>query len=151
MISKNKIPLFLLRISLGWLYFWAGFTKIINPSWSAAGYLEGAKLFPEFYAWLASPSILPITNFLNEWGLFLLGISLLLGLGVRFSTLFGVLLMVLYYIPLGVPYPNPHSLIVDEHIVYAAALLVLYASYAGRFWGLGSWATSHPSLKGWFD
>ncbi|MEK7098213.1 MAG: hypothetical protein AAB906_05185, partial [Patescibacteria group bacterium] len=61
MTQFQKISLFLLRISLGWLFFWAGITKVLNPTWSAAGYLQGAKTFADFYQWLATPSLLPLT------------------------------------------------------------------------------------------
>ena len=114
-----------LRLVLGWVFFYAGITKVLDPEWSAGGYLKGAKVLSSFYGWLASPAVLPITNFLNEWGLTLIGTSLILGVGVRYSAVLGALLMLLYYIPQGFPYPNPHSLIVDEHIVYIAALLLL--------------------------
>lgn len=131
------LSLFLLRVSLGWLLFYAGITKVLDPSWSSAGYLKGAKTFSGLYQWLASPELISFTNFLNEWGLTLIGISLILGIGVRWSALAGAFLMILYYFPvLEFPYVGQHSYIVDEHIVYALSLLVLALSKAGRFWGL---------------
>ncbi len=140
MNQTQKVSLFLLRITAGWLFFYAGITKLINPEWSAAGYLNTAKTFPDLFHWFASPGILPIINFINEWGLTLLGISLILGIAVRLSSILGIVLMILYYLPiLDFPYPNTHSYIVDEHIIYSAALLVLIAYRAGRAWGLEKW------------
>lgn len=55
----RRISLFLLRISMGWLFFYAGITKILDPTWTSAGYLNSAKTFSEFYQFLASPGILP--------------------------------------------------------------------------------------------
>ncbi|HEY4476012.1 MAG TPA: DoxX family membrane protein [Candidatus Paceibacterota bacterium] len=137
MTQFQKISLFLLRISMGWLMFYAGITKVLDPAWSAAGYLKGAKTFTEFYQWLTTSDLLPFTNFMNEWGLTLLGLSLILGLFVRLSSILGALLMLLYYFPiLQFPYPNPHSFLVDEHIIYAAALLLLGSFRVGRIWGL---------------
>src|SRR3989338_5455249 len=128
MTKGQKISLFLLRISMGWLMFYAGITKILNPEWSAVGYLKGAKTFAGFYQFLTQPGILPITNFVNEWGLTLLGISLILGVFVRLSSILGAALMLLYYLPiLDFPYPNAHSFIIDEHIIYATALTLLAA------------------------
>ena len=133
----QKISLFFLRVTLGWMFFWAGITKVLDPAWSAAGYLKGAKTLTWFYEWLASPSVLPIVNFMNEWGLTLLGISLILGIGVRLSSILGTLLMLLYYLViLDFPHPNTHSFLVDEHIIYIFALLLLAATKAGRIWGL---------------
>ena len=132
----QKITLFLLRISLGWYMFYAGITKVLDPSWSAEGYLKGAKFLPGFYTWLTSPGILPIVNFVNEWGLTLLGISLILGIFVKYSAPLGALLMLLYYIPLGIIYPNTHSMIVDDHIIFALILIYFALVGAGRIWGL---------------
>ena len=126
----------LLRLAMGWMMFYAGTTKVLDPGWSAAGYLKSAKIFAGFYQWLAQPDIIPFINFINEWGLTLLGVSLILGIFVRLSSLLGVLLMLLYYIPvLSFPYVG-HGYIVDEHVIYALVLLFFAASRAGRIWGL---------------
>lgn len=158
MTQSQKIFLFLLRILMGWLMFYAGITKVLNPEWSAAGYLKGAKTFADFYQWLASPGILPVINFVNEWGLTLLGISLILGIGVRLSSTLGAALMLLYYFPiLDFPYPNPHSFLVDEHIIYALVLLLLASLRAGRVWGLENLysklpiCSKFPRLRSWLE
>ena len=121
------------------MFFYAGISKVVDPTWSAAGYLQSAKTFSAFYQFLASPGLIGLTNFVNEWGLALIGISLVLGIGVRLSSLCGVVMMLLYYFPiLDFPYPNSHAYIVDEHIIYIGAFLVLAALRAGRVWGLDS-------------
>lgn len=126
--------------------FYAGITKIMDPGWSAAGYLNNAKTFPALFQWFASPGILPVTNLVNEWGLALLGVSLILGIGVRWSAPLGAALMMLYYFPvLQFPYIPEHSYIVDDHIIYALVLLVLSAFGAGRVWGLGGWLSGNMS------
>lgn len=140
----QKLTLFFLRISLGWMFFYAGITKVLDPNWSAAGYLQGAKTFTEFYNWLLQPGILPAVDFINEWGLTLLGIALILGVFVRLSSVLGAALMILYYFPvLEFPYLE-HAFIVDEHIIYAVALLFLGAAKAGRVWGLENWCSNLP-------
>ncbi|MDP3785346.1 MAG: DoxX family protein [bacterium] len=156
MTQFQKVSLFLLRISLGWMFFWAGITKVLDPAWSAEGYLNGAKMFIGFYQWLISPNILPIVNFVNEWGLTLLGISLILGIGVRLSSILGAALMALYYFPiLDFPYPNQHSFLVDEHIIYALVLLLFANLRAGRVLGLENWCSNlpicskYPKLRAW--
>ena len=137
MTKYQKISVLLLRLGLGWLMLYAGVVKILDSSWSAAGDLNNAKTFGGFYEWFLSPGILPITNIINEWGLTLLGLSLILGLFVRWSGILGAVLMMLYYFPiLDFPYPNAHSLIVDEHIIYALALLAVSSLRAGKVWGL---------------
>lgn len=145
MTTLQKATLFLLRVALGWFFFYAGITKVLNPEWSAAGYLKGAKTFAGLYQWLTQPGVLPVLNFVNEWGLTLLGASLVLGIAVRLSSVLGALLMILYYFPvLQFPYPNPHSYIVDAHVLYALILLFLAAVRAGRVWGLEKWCSNLP-------
>lgn len=124
--TMGRYALIALRLSLGWLFLYAGWTKIINPDWSAAGYLQSAKTFTPFYQWLASPDLLPITNFVNEWALFFVGVLLIVGFRVRIASCVGALMMLLYYFPiLDGARPNTHAFIVDEHVIYIAAFLVL--------------------------
>ena len=150
MTSLQKFFLFLLRIVAGWMFFYAGITKVLNPQWSAEGYLKGAKAFTWFFQMLLDPSVLPIINFMNKWGLTLLGISLILGLFVRFSSLLGVLLMILYYIALDFPHPNPNAYIVDQHIIYISILLFFAAIKAGRVFGLdGKRVHHHSGFRKW--
>ncbi|MBI4225267.1 MAG: DoxX family protein [Candidatus Sungbacteria bacterium] len=145
MTHFQKVSLFLLRVSLGWMMFYAGITKVLDPDWSAAGYLRGAKMFPSFYQGLLAPQILPIVNFANEWGLTLLGISLIFGIFVRLSSILGIVLMMLYYLPtLDFPYPNPHAYLVDEHIIYIFVLALFASMRAGRMWGLENWCSTLP-------
>lgn len=156
MTQFQKISLFSLRITMGWLFLYAGITKIIDPAWSAAGYLNGAKTFTGFYHSLLSPDLLPTVNFLNEWGLTLIGAALLVGIFARVSAVSGAVLMLLYYFPvLQFPYIGTYSYLVDEHIIYAAALVVLASFQAGRVWGLEPWCLTlpicarYPKLRSW--
>lgn len=143
---------------MGWMFLYAGATKLMDPNFSAAGYMNAAKTFPGLYQWLASPSMLPAVNFLNAWGLTLLGIALILGVCMRLSSTLGAVLMLLYYLPiLQWPYPNTHAYIVDEHIIYIFGLLTLAAFNAGRAWGIQNWignlsfVAGSPRLKAWLS
>lgn len=139
----------LIRILMGWLMFYAGITKVLDPDWSAAGYAKSAKTFGSFYAFLATDSQIDWVNFVNKWGLTLLGVSLILGIGVRLSSSLGAVLMLFYYLPaLDFPYAGEHSYIVDEHIVYAAVLVYFAVTRAGRDWGLENWF-ANTFLKKW--
>jgi thiosulfate dehydrogenase (quinone) large subunit len=125
-IIKTDTAIVLLRLALGWLFLYAGLTKVVDPSWTAKGFLEHAGTFSGFYSWLASSNILPFVDFLNQWGLTIIGAVLILGILVRLSSYLGALMMLLYYFPgLTFPYAGEHFLIVDEHIVYIMAFLVL--------------------------
>ncbi|MEK7546311.1 MAG: DoxX family protein [Patescibacteria group bacterium] len=152
--SDKKI-LAVLRISLGWLFFYAGITKVLAPAWSAKGFLLGAKTFTGFYDWLASDGVLPIVDFMNEWGLTLLGVSLIIGVFVRLSSLLGALLMFLYWFP-GLDFPKvDHGYLVDDHVIYALVLLYFAAVKAGRWYGLEERCAKlpicakYPRLRAW--
>ena len=149
MSNYQKIGLFLLRIGVGILFFWAGYTKLIDPAWSAAGYITGAKTFANFYAWLLQPNILPIVNFLNEWGLALVGVALLLCIFVRLASFFGIIIMILYYLPI---YPPVNGLI-DMHIIFSLVFLVLMAFGAGKILTINTWIQTrlHPMWHKWVD
>lgn len=124
----QKINWLLLRLALGGLFFFSGVAKILDPTWSARNYLLAAKTFPGFYHWLAGPTLLPWINLVNEWGLTLLGVSLILGIGRRLAAPLGALLMLLYYFPgLDFPYVTNHAFLIDEHLIYALILLLLAA------------------------
>lgn len=140
MTKFQQIALFAARVILGWLFLYAGLTKLMDPKWTAQGYLMGAKTFAGFYHWLASGAMIGVVDALNAWGLTLIGLALILGIFVRFSAILGAAMMLLYYFPiLQFPYPDAHSYIVDDHIVYAAVLLLFAAVHAGRTWGLDEW------------
>lgn len=134
-----KISLTLLRISLGWLFFYAGITKVLNPEWTAAGYLGNAQIFPSLFQWFASPANIGWVNLLNEWGLTLIGVALILGVFVRWASLAGIALMVLYYLPiLNFPYPNDHSYLVDDHIIYLLIFVVFYFLKSKQTFGINN-------------
>lgn len=144
----NKISFFILRIATGWLMFYAGLVKILNPAWSAEGYLKSAKTFSSFYLWLADSPYLALINLINEWALTLLGISLILGAFVRLSSLLGVVLMLLYYFPvLEFPKAGSYGFIVDEHIIYVLLLLFFATSRGGKIWGLDKLILKIPWVK----
>ena len=137
MNNQLKMAVFLSRVGLGIMFFYAGITKVMNPNWSAAGYLNNANKFPDLYQWFASAGNIGWVNFMNEWGLTLIGLALITGLFVRWASLGGILIMILYYFPImQFPYVGANSWIVDEHVIFIFVFLTLIASNAGTFWGL---------------
>lgn len=145
MLSSLEAKLLLiLRLAMGWLVFYAGITKILDPAWTATGYLTNAKTFSGFYSWFASPQNIGWVDFLNEWGLTLIGASLILGLGVRLASILGAALMLLYYFPV-LEFPKvAHGFIVDDHLIYTVILLLFAAIRAGRYYGLDNWCANLP-------
>ncbi len=134
-ISVKHITL-LLRLIMGWLFFYAGFSKVVNPDWTSAGYLSAAKTFPELFAWFADSSRIGIVDFLNQWGLLLIGVALILGWFVSMASFAGIVLMILYWLPLlNFPYVG-NGFIVDDHIIYICVFMYLWISHAGSFVGI---------------
>ena len=84
--------LVLLRILIGWHFLYEGVIKAYNPSWTSRGYLLSASILKPFFAWLASDSLISITDNLNIYGLIAVGASLLLGVRVRWGCVGGMLL-----------------------------------------------------------
>ena len=42
---KKHSALLLLRLGIGWYFLYAGVTKLIDPAWTAGGYIKGAQGF----------------------------------------------------------------------------------------------------------
>jgi thiosulfate dehydrogenase [quinone] large subunit len=143
MSTTAKTITLLLRLALGWLFFYAGISKLTDPSWSAAGFLQTANTFPEFFRWFAMPQHITWVNLVNAWGLTLIGISLIAGACMRWAAYAGILLMALYYLP-GLTFPYlPHAYLVDEHVIYSLALLLLITTHANHIYGVDGWLRTH--------
>ena len=145
-ISKSQsISLFILRILIGWHLLYEGLVKVQNPDWTSAGYLMDSKgILADFFQMLAAnPTLLNIVDLMNQWGLVLIGIGLILGLFTRWIAYAGMTLVLLYYLSspplLGLEYSVPtegNYLIVNKNLIEAAALLLLAVFPAGRQYGL---------------
>jgi thiosulfate dehydrogenase (quinone) large subunit len=157
MINPKLDRAFLLffRLAMAWTFLYAASHQLFDPSWSVAGFLSHTKTFHNVYFIFTAPFWSPIVTFLVEYGHLLIGLSLLVGLMVRVSASFGILLMLLYWTAhMDWPYiENKNNLILDYHIVYAALLGYLVVRRAGHVWGLDAWAEKldffkqHPQLK----
>jgi len=145
--KRAQVWLFVLRLGTGWLFLYAGLTKVLDPLWSAEGFLKGAKTFAGFYSWFLEPDMLWAVNVVNEWALVLLGASLILGLFVRPSGIFGVILMLLYYFASSAIPSVPNGFIVDAHIILALILAFLIAVDAGNFFGLDRFLRNQERAK----
>ncbi len=147
-IDYSNVQLFwlvALRVLIGWHFLYEGLTKLINPNWSSVGYLLDSEGFlKEFYISLASnPTTLSVIDFLNIWGLILIGLGLILGLLTRISTIAGVLLLALYYFShppcVGFKYALPMEgsyLIVNKILIEMIALALLFVFPTGKRIGI---------------
>ena len=126
--------LVLLRMLIGWHFLYEGFVKVVNPYWSAGGYLAESKwIFKGFFHWIAdTPTLLIFVDFINEWGLILIGLGLILGLFTRYVSIAGMILVFFYWLCnppfVGLSYSMPPEgsyIIVNKNLIEVAALFVL--------------------------
>jgi uncharacterized membrane protein YphA (DoxX/SURF4 family) len=101
--GPNQIHIYLLvivRIAIGWHFLYEGVTKIVSENWSSAAYLAGSKwIFAPVFHWMAANAgIISVVDFLNIWGMTLIGIALILGLFTRGASAGGALLLLFYFI-----------------------------------------------------
>jgi uncharacterized membrane protein YphA (DoxX/SURF4 family) len=103
MNNQAKIPAWLLttlRILVGWHFLYEGITKVVNANWSAGPYLlESTWWFSGVFKAIATnPAMLSIIDFLNVWGLTLIGLGLFFGLFTRIAAWAGAAILLIYYI-----------------------------------------------------
>lgn len=144
--TKGKLAaLVLLRLVVGWHFFYEGMVKVFTPSWTSKAYLLDSGGFAKpFFEWIAlNPTLLAVNDFVNAWALTLVGTFLILGLLVRPATLAGMLLLALYYLSHpafpGIEYLFPADgsyFIINKTVVELAAMIVIYAFPTAHIIGL---------------
>jgi len=130
------VALVSLRMLIGWHFLYEGLAKITNPYWTSAGYLQESEgWFSGVFTGLANnPGALGLVDNLNQWGLLVIGLALLVGAFSRTAAFAGVIMLALYYLA-APPFPTLEYamptegsyLIVNKILVELAALLVVMA------------------------
>ena len=132
----------ILRIAIGWHFLYEGAIKLFAENWSAESYLNNTYGFLSgFYHWLAaSPSMLNIVDFLNIWGLILIGLALCLGLLSKWASISGALLLILYYFaypPFGISLlTSDGTVFIINQLFIESAILVFLFFYNEKGYGL---------------
>lgn len=135
----------LLRILIGWHFLYEGIAKLMNPNWSASGFLLQARgPLTDLFHWMANNSeVMRYVDLMNVWGLILIGVGLILGCLTRTASVAGLLMILLYYFCnppfVGYFYSLPSEgnyLIINKNLVEAAALLVTFVMCSGRYYGV---------------
>jgi thiosulfate dehydrogenase [quinone] large subunit len=149
------------RVAVGFVFLWAFLDKTFGFGYatpSARAWIHGGSPTKGF---LGHVAVGPFESIFHAWagaawadwlfmvGLLAIGIALILGVGLRIAAVSGTLMLLLMWAaewPLakvtsaGEPSMSTNP-IVDYHIVYALALIVVALTYAGNTWGLGRlWA-----------
>jgi thiosulfate dehydrogenase (quinone) large subunit len=141
-----RIVLAATRLSLGWVFLWAFLDKTFGlgratPAENAwidggsptQGFLANAPTgpFEEFYKSLAGEAW---ADWLFMLGLAGIGLALILGVTMRIAAASGALMLLMMWSAVLPPENNPFM---DDHIVYALALVALALADAHKTWGLG--------------
>jgi uncharacterized membrane protein YphA (DoxX/SURF4 family) len=134
--SRINFPKFFmtaLRMAIGWHFLYEGISKLLISNWGSYSYLANSTgPLSGFYHWLASSgSFLNVIDFLNVYGLILIGLGLFVGLFTKMAAGSGVVLLLLYYFAYP-PFGNTlfssgegHLFIVDKLFIECSALLFI--------------------------
>ncbi|WP_220091485.1 hypothetical protein [Actinoplanes lutulentus] len=141
-----------IRVALGWVFLWAFLDKLFGlgrstPAANAwldggsptAGFLGKAATgpFAGIYHAMAGNAVVDALFMIALLGI---GTALILGIGMRIAAAAGALLMILMWTAVLPPETNPFM---DDHLIYAAVLILLALLGAGTTWGLGRrWAAT---------
>ena len=151
---ERRLVLFF-RLAMAWTFLWAGFRQVFLQDFSVVPFLSHTKTFHDFYAVFATAQWAPVISFMVKWGHLLIGLSLLAGLMVRVSAVFGMLLLAMYWTAhMDFPYIESNvNLLLDYHIVYIGVMVYLLVKQAGHVFGLDGWlenhnvVAEHPALR----
>jgi len=143
------------RLAMAWTFLYAASHQVFDPHFTVAAFLSHTKTFHDAYAVFTTPAVSPVVTFLVSYGHLLIGLSLLVGLMVRISAAFGILLMLMYWTAhMDFPYiENTNNFLLDYHLVYAGVLVFLIGKHAGHVWGLDGVVErlkivrDHPALR----
>lgn len=170
--SNNGVKVWaVLRLLIGLIFLWAFFDKFIGLGYatcrvvdpetkvetvevlcekSAAkggspttGFLKFGTSGPlaDFYQDLAGNKVV---DFLFMAGLLLIGLSLTLGIGVKVASVSGILLLMMMW---SAAFPGDNNPLIDDHIVYSAALLGVMFTNDSQVWGFGKWWQQQNIVK----
>ncbi|ADD43466.1 DoxX family membrane protein [Stackebrandtia nassauensis] len=144
-----RVALALARICLGWIFLWAFLDKLLglgrgtpsDGSWldgnsPTAGYLGSVE--GTFAGLFSAMSGQVWADWLFMLGMGGLGVSLILGIGMRVAAIGGIALLGMLWLS---SLPLENNPFMDEHLVYLVTAIALAAARAGDTLGLGkAWA-----------
>lgn len=132
--NRQLYSLVLLRFLIGWHFLYEGLVKLVNPNWSAKAYLANSEgPFAFIFRGMAGDStITAMIDFMNQWGLIIIGLALILGIVEKIVCYGGIILLATYYLAyppfpgLDISVPTEGSyILVNKNLIEMAALWVL--------------------------
>jgi thiosulfate dehydrogenase [quinone] large subunit len=157
----GRRSLAVLRIATGFIFLWAfldktfglGFSTSASSAWinggaPSQGFLKSPAVvgpLKGIFAAIASPT----TDVLFMLAMLAVGAAVMLGIGLRVSAIAGSIVLFFMYLaewPFGANAASTNPL-VDYHVIYALALIVIAAVSAGDTWGFGRVWKSLPIVQ----
>lgn len=148
MNEQSNNPSWLLtavRTMIGWQFLYEGIVKLVNPAWSSGPFLlESSGWFSGIFQSIAlHSSALGVVDFLNVWGLILIGTGLFFGLFTRAASWSGAVLLLLYYLakpPFNLLLEGSagegNNLWINKNLIEMVFLLVLARTPVHKLFGL---------------
>jgi len=138
------VMLTILRVGIGWHFLYEGFSKLLDPEWTASGYLLSATgpFAGIFHTMAANETLLQFINVINIWALIFIGLGLFIGMFTKISQVAGIALLTVYYLSHPPFFAEPgffregSYLLVSKDLLEIIALLVLMFFPTGRFIGI---------------
>ena len=143
-VGRGAICLGILRIAMGWTMVWAFMDKLFGlgfPSTPDVAMINGGSPTEYYLTYLVDGPFEGIWNSLAgnavvDWllmfGLIAVGVSMMLGIASKLSTVGFVVMMALMFALEVPPADNP---LIDYHIIYIIAALAVY--WLGGYGHLG--------------
>ncbi|TNM27095.1 hypothetical protein FH715_22050 [Streptomyces sedi] len=147
------------RIATGMVFLWPFLDKALGLGYSTASENAWVRGGSPAEGYLSSVTVGPLESVFQSWagvalvdwlymaGMGGLGISLVLGIGLRVTAIAGPLLMLTLWLSMypparhasdGTPTMSTNPLI-DQHVVFAGVMVAVALCSAGRVYGLGGW------------
>ena len=155
-LAKREYAGAALRLALGWTFLWAFLDKTLGLGYATSSenaWVNGGSPTSGFLAYATAG---PFSGFFQDFSgntavdvlfmlaLLMLGVALVLGIGMKIAAISGSALMLLMWSSRLPPENNP---ILDDHIVYLMALILLALIGSGQWLGLGKWWLEQPWVK----
>ncbi|NDP21266.1 MAG: DoxX family membrane protein [Paludibacter sp.] len=134
-----------LRTLIGWYFLYEGLIKLFNSNWTSLGYLKDSKgwFAPAFNLLTSDKWLMTLVDFINIYGLLIIGLFLILGFFARYAEIASIIFLSLYYLShpplIDVNYMLPTEgsyLWVDKNLIILCAVVVLMLFPSSKLVGL---------------
>ena len=128
-----RLIIFFLRVTLGLNFFYIGFTTLFDKALQAD--IQGRSM-SGLYRWLATPSVYSWLHGASEWAFLIIGACLIIGFATRISSLIGLIVVAMSYLPAISFITLNFSQFVNDQLIIFFCLLIIFAANAGTYLGL---------------